>query len=578
MRKIFMILLMSMFLISFTSAIVEVNYSVYEGVIENNGLRTETNLGVENFQVRGFECLDFNCQTLGNELENLNPVYSQNEVSVYFPTEEQTVNGYLLYFSKDGRIGWEQYNIEASGDGSYFGGEVYLSRKRSGYAPIQNMVVANEVHPGTPLEINLSVGIDAETYSAIEDSSQTGLNYHEFVRTEVTLDIFEDDGSLAYSETKILEIPYSSSDSVSFEYAFSETGLKKIVLTTDVLDEKIINSLKQSSVAEVRVIAQGKLNYSYSILNGLTMTPLHPELNESVSFDVDYFSRFIDEFGNSSSIGTDLEIIYYLNGGEREHSTVNFSSDGDYSFSYIFPEEGFWEVKVIASPNPRLGDEIINDSRSLVFFVYNSSNNQSGNETNQNITFDYFARLFNLESTSADLESGDIFGFMFDYELLRLDNLGNRSLMDGLLEINISLDGNESLQEVYNLTGRDHFYFDFEVDNGAYEINFSLCPSINGSVVGHCQHRFVSFNVSGNETPDQVKKKKTFDDDSGFDFGPSISINDGSYIGEKSIFKNKGIPSWLYLILLLISLCLILFALIVFILFMKRRNLQRSVN
>lgn len=576
MKKLFLLFFISIFLVSFASAVLEVNYSAYEGIIENNGVRTNTLTEVSNYAVKGYVCLDMGCKTLGSQVPNLNPVYSGNDVSVHFPTNNITKYGYTLYFYKDGKIGWEQYNIQASGDGSYLGGDIYLSRKRTGYAPIQKLIVVNEIHPGIPLEVNLSVGIDADTYSAIMDKTQSGLDHGESVETEVKLDIFDNFGNKLYTETKVLNIPYSGKETVGFDYIFTDLGLKNIKLTTKVTDDKIILSLPQSTTANVKVIEQGKTNYSYSILNGLIMNPLKPKVNETVSFSIDYLSRYIDEFGSNKSSATDLEFVYVLNGNEEYKSVAHLKSDGTYSFNHVFSEDGFWEVEVIGTPNPKLGNDTVTDSRSLVFFVYDYSNNQSGNITNQtNITYDYFAFLNNLDHTVSNLEVGDTYGFMFDYLFKTFDNLGNDSLMNGSLKVEIILNNVTKTNLKYNLSSNGSFYYDFEVEEGDYVINLNLCPALNGMTIGHCQTRNLSFKVDGTDNPSEPEEEeevKTWTDNSGFEFGPSISINDGTYQGIELNKPSKGMPSWLFLIFLLLSLCLIILTCIVAILWMRKRN------
>ncbi|MBC8435063.1 hypothetical protein H8D91_01020 [archaeon] len=565
MGKLFLVLLMGMFLVSFASATVDVTYSVYEAVFEDDGSFNESNVPINNFEVEGYVCLDTNCQTLGQEIPGLNPVYSGNNVKIYFPTNNMTDYGYTLYFHNENYIGWEQWNIAAWGTGSYTNpNRIYLSQKRTGYAPIQNMVVANEVHPGMPLEIDFEVSIDAETYAAIKDNTQSGLDHGETLETEVKLEIFDSLDNLIYEDTTSLDILYSGSEEVSFEYVFNPLGNYEIRLTTNITDEKVINSLLQIASANVRVIEQEKTNYSYTILNGLIMNPLIPKTNETVSFSIDYLSKFVDGFGAISDVGTDLEVVYTFNGLENDSSEIYLASDGTYYFDYVFPESGLWEVSVSGSPNPALGEDIVVDSRSLIFFVYDNLNNQT------NVTSDYFASLNNLIYPTGSLEEGDNYGFSFDYIFYELSSSGNITSMNGTLSLEILLD-NSSVESLdYNLSGNSSFEYNFDLDEGDYGVNLVLCPSIDSVLVGHCRYETWMFSVSegGNDDDDEDDKYKNNEK---IDLGPSIFLQNET-VDYLVLNEKKNEFSLWALFLFLLLLCVIVLFFIVLVLLMRNKN------
>ncbi len=135
-NKLFLVIIIGLFLVGFSSAVVEVNYTVYKAIIEDDDSSTLTTIPVNDFDVKGYACLDVDCLSLSSEI--LTETSNGNEVSVYFPTDKMTDYGYLLYFHRDGYIGWEQWGIQAWGHGSYTNPDsIYLSKKASGYAPIQ---------------------------------------------------------------------------------------------------------------------------------------------------------------------------------------------------------------------------------------------------------------------------------------------------------------------------------------------------------------------------------------------------------------------------------------------------------
>lgn len=564
MKFSFILLFLIISFISLASADVIVTHEVYEGIIQEDGTLTKTTNKIEDFKTEVYSCFDYNCQILSDKLD-FSTSYLNNTVSIKFPTQMITSHGYVLYFLKEGRIGWEKYNFKVSGDGEGDGAPAYLSRKKIGYAPIQDLNVLNEVHPGIPLEINFTVGIDADTYSALNGNIYSGLNIQETVKTEVTLQIFDNLDNLEYSEVKILQIPYSGVEEVEFDYIFDRLGLKEIKLTTRVLDDKLIISLPQSTTAKVKVIEQGKKNYSYTILNGFEVIPLHPTINTSSSFNIDYLSNYLDEFGIVSPVNTTLNISYILDGTILNSSLVEFSSAGTYIFDYNFTSEGYWEVIVEGLPDPLLGD-FVKDSRTLNFYVFD-------NFTTSNSSLDYFAFIENLDHTKTSLEEGDLYGFMFDYRFLEITNLGVESFINGTLEVEILLEN--SIEEIinFNLSNNGSFYYEFEVEEGKYNVDLTLCPLVNSSKQGHCQTRSLVFEVEDENSNDgsSSNSKRNYDDDSGFEFGPSISINSGYEGINLNNPSEQGVPVVVYLILLLLSLCLIILTGIVMILWSRRR-------
>jgi hypothetical protein len=570
MRKIFLVLLMSMFLVSFASAVAEINYNVFEGIVENDGSVTKLANGVSGFEVEGYICLDLNCETLGEEISNLNPVYSGSSVKVNFPTTLVSSYGYVLYFHKEGRIGWEQYDITYAGTGSAQGDNIYLSRKRTGYAPVQNLSIINDVNPGMPLELDYLVSIDADTHSALVDNTHSDLNHGETVETKVTLDIFDDSGDKIHTQTKILNILYSGSERVEFDYTFTSLGSKTIKVSTDVIDEKIIDSLIQSTTGDVRVIEQGKLNYSFSQVNDLTRFPLQPKEDELVSFNVAYSSKFVDDFGVRSEIGTDLEIEFYLEGNKFNSSNVSLAEDGSYSFNYVFPEGGNWRVKVTGIPNPKVGDFVI-DSRSLEFYVINIS--EEYNDTNKSV-FVFDANIYNLTYTNKSFEQGDLFHMNFSYLINGSDGLGNFSSANSTFFVNLYLDGMKVFEENFPLGSEGDFdYKKYFNNHGNYVFEFSLCPVVEGLDVANCKDWSLAFKVADNgNDDDEDNEEKSWDDDSGFDLGPSIFSRNESY---KGIVLNEEKNFSLGWILLLFGLCILALFFIVLLLIYRNRQQAR---
>ena len=264
-------------------------YNAYYAEINEDGSVNYTDASVSDFQTVGYTCLNSNCSFVGNKVNGLTKTASGNSVTLNFPDSSDFVY-YGVWFYKAGYIHWETMPSSKGSGETYGPYNVYLLRKAVGWAPIMDMHVVNEVHPDTLVEVGLNVSIDADTYAAIENAGPLKYNPSELdsinlVNTNVTLKIKDSFGNILSSEVKPLSIPYSESQEVVFNYSgFSQTGAYNIELSTEVSDDKILNSLSQLARTEIRVIPIGLVNYSYSLISGLSINPVSPEKDEDVDF------------------------------------------------------------------------------------------------------------------------------------------------------------------------------------------------------------------------------------------------------------------------------------------------------
>ena len=218
-------------LLSFASAEVTVNYEVREGIIEDNDDLTETNNPVTGANVEAYVCLDSQCNSVQSSPYYTYSAPSNSDiVKVEYPTNLQG-EGYAFYVYKEEFIGWQQVEITYEGTGEKTEDfPVYLSKKRTGFAPLNNFSVYNKVNKNMPIEINVNVGVDAETASIIEDTRLTeDIPFNEELDVDVFLEIFNEDNNRIHYEERNLELEYSENRDLSFTYpGFSETGDYKI--------------------------------------------------------------------------------------------------------------------------------------------------------------------------------------------------------------------------------------------------------------------------------------------------------------------------------------------------------------
>ncbi len=564
MNKLLTFLVLALFAITFTSAIT-VDYSAYSAIIEDDGTLTTSNNQITNFDMKGYKCLDTNCINLGPEIYN--QASGSNQITVDFPQDEAK---YVLYFYKDGYIGWEgTIYIPTNSGNTNYESDIYLSKKANGYAPIQNFNVAHSTNVNSPILIDLEVGIDTNTYAAIVDNAQTGLDHNENVETLITLEIFDNNNNKIHEENQTLFIDYSDSQPVSFDYTFSQTGNYSINLTTNVPDAKIINALKQKAGSIIVVSSVDDNDYSYTLLNNLIMTPIQPKANETIDFSVDYYSRYIDASNNILPVGTSLDIYYFVNGTLHDSTeNIPIDSNGTYDFSYNFPHIGTWKVLVEGEPNPALGTQQNGASTFLEFIITTGGdNNETNNETNG--TWTYHANMENLTYNNS-INPEDNLNVTFDYEFYGEDGLGNYSDINGSLFFEAFVNGTLILNESHNLPNNGTFnYIHNFTEVGSYKIDFELCPVVNGTINGTCETWSIYFNVNGDAgeeddddddgrtTKKRIKKDpKILTQNSGLAIGNSTAIE----LGEN--FGKEDTPSFLWIVILLLACVLLLMAIL----------------
>jgi len=376
------------FSLTLVSADKTVNYNIYQAIIEDNGSLNKTTQPVNGINAILYNCTGVdssgNCTTVGRIIGTFSS--STNVLSIVFPEVLQSQYGYVIYVYKGGYIGWEQRNVIRYGNGTVNSNtSFYLSKKRSGYAPIMNLSVLNEVEPHKPIEIGVNISIDADTYSAIRDSRVSNITLNETVETKVTLEITNSSGNLIFTNNKTLNIPYSGYLPVNFTYSgFNTTGDYTVKVYTDVTDEKILNSIRQSILAQIRVIEQNLTNYTYTLIQNLNNVPRMPNLNENVNFSFDYLSNYVDSLGNLTPVNTSVYInIYrYNNSIYSDYVLLPASNNSTvfsvFSFSRAFNETGSYLLRVRGVPNSTLGNQSIEMTQELQFSIGNADNGGSG--------------------------------------------------------------------------------------------------------------------------------------------------------------------------------------------------------
>ncbi len=397
MKKLFLsisILLALVLALNLVSADRIVNYSVYQSIIETNSSLTTSLIPVNGVNAIVYNCTGINCSTIGSVITSLNSTNSSNVLSVHFPENLSSTYGYVIYVSKLEYIGWEQRNVIRYGNGTNVSSEsFYLSKKRTGFAPINNLSVVNEQAIYMPLQINVTTGIDASTYSALQNASRYGFGLIEpAVNTTVLLTITNSSGFIVNQSTKNILIPISGSSLVSWDYNFTRVGSYNISVSTNVTDVRILNSVVQTALVSTNIIQNNLTNYTYTLIQNIIASPLTPAINQTVNFSLNYLSNFVSGNGSLTAINTSLYLSLTRDSLLINNTYVLLPAGSNttyssYNFQNFFNSTGNYVLSVLGVPNSTLGNYTLPSLQTLSFVIGNV-NSTITNNTNSTHTDD----------------------------------------------------------------------------------------------------------------------------------------------------------------------------------------------
>ena len=382
--KIIMLPLAFVFLLTLVSATITQTTHFKYATIDSNGNLITTNTPISGANAIMYQCTDSNCNfVIGG------PVFTEStstdSMVVTYPTTS-ALKRFGTYFYKEGYIDYE-INTSASGSGVAPDLTVYLSRMQSCYSPITNLQVLNEVEPNKPLSINVTTNIDSDAHAEIQNAGPLNYNPPELtnyrkINTSITLTIKDSTGSMEHTETQYVLIDYSdySGSQVHFEHTFNHKGKHTIEITSGVPDSKCILSIPQTESANVNVVNQSEVNYSYSLIQNLSLSPVSPLINQNVNFSFNYLSNYINL--SSDLIPVNTTIYSNITRGGVLVSQDNFilppygTNFSFFSFVKSFTSPGTYVLTVRGVPNTTLSSNNLDMSQSVQFIV-NEINNPS---------------------------------------------------------------------------------------------------------------------------------------------------------------------------------------------------------
>jgi len=350
------------------SAIVYEDNDVYEGTITSNEVFIPSSIPVNNANVIGYVCSNSACSSVQGTLWNGDVLNtgSDNSITLQYPTTLQSQYGYVVYLYKDGYIPWT-FLADWAGSGNAPGGpyDNYVSRKEGCHAPINDFTVLNDVQPNVPLVVDISASLDATTYSALH--CNTGrylpdkLKPHVSVNTRVTLEIYNNNNKLVFSNTKDISLLCSSSKRVEFTWTPTVAGNYKAVAKTNINDEKCKSSTEDSTSKNFHVISEDPRNMCYTLLNNLVLSNPFPWEGETVDVSGSKISNHADDNYILTPVATDLKytIKRRLDGAivysKNEHISANSDTETPRQFSFAWDttghEIGFYDIDVYGKAN-----------------------------------------------------------------------------------------------------------------------------------------------------------------------------------------------------------------------------------
>lgn len=575
------ILLALVLAFNFVSAERIVNYNVYSAIIEDSGSMNVSLNPVNNFYVEGYACTAVNCTSIASaKVAGLTTYSAGSVVTVTFPTALINSNGYVLYFYKQGYIGWEQRNVKIYGTNNTpvtAPTPIYLSKKRTGFSPITNFSVVNQAYTYQPLQINLDVAIDANTYSALRDSHRTAitLNQSENVNTTVVLQIRDSLNNVVASAVRNILIVPSQYQHVSFVYNFTTIGNYNITLTTNVTDQKILLPLVQQASASVNVINQNSTNYSYSLIQNLLYAPLMPNVNNTVNFSLGVLSNYVDSQGNYTPLNTTVNSTIYRNNvvlGTNLYTVLgtNYQTFNNFNFSTLFNQTGNYTLILTASPQNARGNSILTDTRTLSFVIGNFSSNNTvpSNDTTApiitNITTDPlmpFVTNGSSRNITINFTSNE-YPLTIWFNLYNLTNLVNTQ-------------GPMTIQNASGLPV--HYVIPAGLPNGLYFLNMTVMDSALNSatyVVGNFTVNRTSGSDDGNDDNGDDNEDNNDNSDTNnanrlSDVSEPLNSNYTIYLAPKNTLEKESWKLFLYWLIIAILAILIIIVLIYIVKFVK---------
>jgi hypothetical protein len=233
--------------ISLVSAIVVEENRVREATIDENNNLLETTNPVNGASVYGVICSSSDCSSISGELFNGSILaVVDDEITLQYPTILQSVDGYGIYFFKDG---WIPYEVEAdwSGNGNVGPFNNFLSRKEMCSAPIENLVINKN---GNEIDVSFSISSPIDNSGPLKYIPQI---IEDQYKVDVNLEmILKKNNSEVENHSQVLTIDYSGNKSLMKNFNLSN-GLNELTIKTYNKDPLCLSSDDQIEKRDILI-------------------------------------------------------------------------------------------------------------------------------------------------------------------------------------------------------------------------------------------------------------------------------------------------------------------------------------
>ena len=243
-KKLYLFLILGMFLIGLVSAQVNQQNYIFEGEIDSSGNLITTTNAISDYDILSYVCNDNSCSTVGNKIFDLS---GDNPTLLTYPTTLQGT-GYGIYFYKPGYILWEaKANWAGTGDVADY--SLYLTKKQLCSSSINTLILTND---SSNIYINTNIDSPINHAGPLDYIPSSLEDYYE-VLVNANLEV-KKDGIVIYTETKSKEIDYSGDEDFDFSIP-SNSGVYEIKITSTTNDGKCIADSYVEKIGSITITA-----------------------------------------------------------------------------------------------------------------------------------------------------------------------------------------------------------------------------------------------------------------------------------------------------------------------------------
>ena len=378
------------------------------------GYEMTYNFNQNNVTVYAFDCLDQVCSqvsqfsgSISNQkiINGVKTASTTNgKIIVNYPRTLQNF-GYVLFFTSPGFVPKEERSTLNTGRGPSVrdSTNIIFNKIPLCRAPVQSLSFVNQVQPNTPVIINTSASLDADTLSAFSLTN----NSVEFIPEEILYEYYGADtqvdlnislnGSVVFSESEVFDKNHSivagTSKPVSFLFVPDREGNYTVKVTAKVIDSQC-SAHEDLSAESLLKVFNSSSDACYTILNGLFTVPANPEVDDFVSVSFNKTSNYV--YPNGSLLPVETEVSYLVKNSNVVYSRKNWvlveNSDPavpeTFGFDFIPDTVGVYDIIInakalsaLCSQNPEvnISKQIYVSSKSFekifqaVFFVKGES-------------------------------------------------------------------------------------------------------------------------------------------------------------------------------------------------------------